>query len=143
MKQYYTTHLVKSEDLNHHGTLFAARTASWFVEAAFACAACEHGDPSEIVCRNIHGMSFSSPVNCGDIVRFTARVVHVGTTSLMVHVDVVSELTGQKAVDGYLTFVTIDHETGKKKPHGIVLDEAEDEQEAQQRLDAEALRAKA
>ncbi len=143
MKKYYTTHLVKSEDLNHHGTLFAARTASWFVEAAFACAACEHGDPSEIVCRNIHGMSFSSPVHCGDIVRFTARVVHVGTTSLMVHVDVVSELTGQKAVDGYLTFVTIDHETGKKKPHGLTLDEAEDEREARQRRDAEALRAKA
>lgn len=142
MRKYYTTHLVKSEDLNHHGTLFAARTASWFVEAAFACAACEHGDPSEIVCRNIHGMSFSSPVNCGDIVRFTARVVHVGTTSLMVHVDVVSELTGKKAVDGYLTFVTIDHETGKKKPHGIVLDAPEDDGEAQQRRDAEALRAK-
>lgn len=143
MKQYYTTHLVKSEDLNHHGTLFAARTASWFVEAAFACAACEHGDPSEIVCRNIHGMSFSSPVNCGDIVRFTARVVHVGTTSLMVHVDVVSELTGKKAVDGYLTFVTIDHATGQKKPHGIILDEPEDEREAQQRRNAETLRAKA
>ena len=58
MKKYYATHLVKSEDLNHHGTLFAARTASWFVESAFIAAACEHGDPSEIVCRNIHGMSF-------------------------------------------------------------------------------------
>lgn len=143
MKQYYTTHLVKSEDLNHHGTLFAARTASWFVESAFACAACEHGDPSEIVCRNVHGMSFSSPVQCGDIVRFSARVVHVGSTSLMVHVDVVSELTGQKAVDGYLTFVTIDHETGKKKAHSILLDEPADGQEAREREEALKLRAKA
>lgn len=142
MKKYYTTHLVKSEDLNHHGTLFAARTASWFVEAAFACAACEHGDPSEIVCRNIHGMSFSSPVRCGDIVRFTARVVHVGSTSLMVHVDVVSELSEQKAVDGYLTFVTVDHETGKKKAHAIALDEPEDAYEAEQREAAAKLRAK-
>lgn len=142
MKKYYTTHLVKSEDLNHHGTLFAARTASWFVEAAFACAACEHGNPNEIVCRNIHGMSFSSPVHCGDIVRFTARVVHTGNTSLMVHVDVVSELTGQKAVDGYLTFVTIDHDTGKKKTHNVVLDQAEDEHELDQRKAALALRAK-
>lgn len=140
MKQYYTTHLVKSEDLNHHGTLFAARTASWFVEAAFAAAACEHGDPSEIVCRNVHGMSFSSPVQCGDIVRFTARVVHTGSTSLMVHVDVVSELTGKKAVDGYLTFVTIDHESGRKKAHGIVLDEPADEEELRQREAAGKLR---
>ena len=65
MKKYYATHLVKSEDLNHHGTLFAARTASWFVESAFIAAACEHGDPSEIVCRNIHGMSFRTPVRNG------------------------------------------------------------------------------
>jgi hypothetical protein len=27
--------LVKSEDLNHHGTLFAGRTAEWFVESGF------------------------------------------------------------------------------------------------------------
>ena len=67
MKKYYATHLVKSEDLNHHGTLFAARTASWFVESAFIAAACEHGDPSEIVCRNIHGMSFRTPVRNGSV----------------------------------------------------------------------------
>ena len=45
MKKYYATHLVKSEDLNHHGTLFAARTASWFVESAFIAAACEYVFP--------------------------------------------------------------------------------------------------
>jgi len=28
-----TMRLVKSEDLNHHGTLFAGRTAEWFVES--------------------------------------------------------------------------------------------------------------
>lgn len=38
MRKYYTTHLVKSEDLNHHGTLFAARMASRFVEAIRALA---------------------------------------------------------------------------------------------------------
>lgn len=140
MREYYTTHLVKSEDLNHHGTLFAARTASWFVESAFVAAACEHGDPSEIVCRNVHGMSFSAPVHCGDVIRFVSRVVHTGTTSLMVHVEVTSELTGHEAVSGCLTFVTIDHETGKKKPHGIVLDESADDRERQQRQTAAALR---
>ena len=34
MKNYYTTRLVKSEDLNHHGTLFAGRMSEWFVEEA-------------------------------------------------------------------------------------------------------------
>lgn len=142
MKKYYTTHLVKSEDLNHHNTLFAARTAAWFVESAFVCAACEHGDPKEIVCRNIHGMSFSSPVKPGDIVKFTAQVVYAGTTSIMVHVGVSSELTDEKAVDGYLTFVTIDHNTGKKKAHNIVLDETENEYEIKIRENALKLRNK-
>ena len=140
MKKYYTTHLVKSEDLNHHNTLFAARTASWFVEAAFICAACEHGNPKEIVCRNIHGMSFSSPVKPGEIVKFISQVVYVGKTSLMVHVDIRNELTNEKYVDGYLTFVTIDHDTGKKKVHSIVLDEPENEYEEEIRLEAMRLR---
>ena len=141
MKKYYATHLVKSEDLNHHGTLFAARTASWFVESAFIAAACEHGDPSEIVCRNIHGMSFRTPVRNGSVVRFTSRVVHTGSTSLMVHVEVSDELTGQLAVDGYLTFVTVYKETGEKHPHGIVLDEPEDAPEVAEREGAQRLRA--
>ena len=141
MKKYYATHLVKSEDLNHHGTLFAARTASWFVESAFIAAACEHGDPSEIVCRNIHGMSFRTPVRNGSVVRFTSRVVHTGSTSLMVHVEVSGELTGQLAVDGYLTFVTVYKETGEKHPHGIVLDETEDAHEVAEREGAQRLRA--
>ena len=41
MRMYETLHLVKGEDLNHHGTLFAARAAGWFAEAGFAAAVCE------------------------------------------------------------------------------------------------------
>ena len=33
MPIYKTYHLVKSEDLNHHGTLYAGRNAEWFVES--------------------------------------------------------------------------------------------------------------
>ena len=140
MKKYFTTHLVKSEDLNHHGTLFAARTASWFVESAFIAAACEHGDPREIVCRNVHGMSFRMPVRNGEVVKFTSRVVYCGATSLMVHVEVMGEFSGQTAVDGYLTFVTVDKDTGRKKPHSITLDPPEDAHEAAEREGALQLR---
>lgn len=45
MKVFKISHLVKSEDLNHHGTLFAGRTAEWLVEAGFVTAAAEHGRP--------------------------------------------------------------------------------------------------
>ncbi len=42
-------HLVKSEDLNHHGTLYAGRTAEWFVETGFVSAA-KLLPPERIVC---------------------------------------------------------------------------------------------
>ena len=51
--------LVKSEDLNHHGTLFAGRGgAEWFVEACFICGAKSYGKPENIVWVNIHGLTF-------------------------------------------------------------------------------------
>ena len=34
-----TCRLIKSEDLNHHGTLFAGRCAEWFVESGFIAVA--------------------------------------------------------------------------------------------------------
>jgi len=34
MESFSSYHLVKSEDLNHHGTLFAGRSAEWTCSAA-------------------------------------------------------------------------------------------------------------
>ena len=39
IKTVTTRHFVVGEHLNHHGTLFAARAASWFVEAGLMAAA--------------------------------------------------------------------------------------------------------
>jgi len=141
MRVYNSIHLIKGEDLNHHGTLFAARTAAWYVEAAFAAAAAAHGNSDEIVCRNIHGMSFGVPVKKGDVVCFASRVARVGRTSITVHVSLRSELSGTEQVKGFVTFVTVDSQ-GKKKPHGIVLDEPADEEERRIRDLAEGLFAK-
>ena len=63
LKTHSICRLVKSEDLNHHGTLFAGKTAMWFVESGFiAAASLTH--PENIVCVNIHGMLFTRPVLC-------------------------------------------------------------------------------
>ncbi len=67
MKVFKISHLVKSEDLNHHGTLFAGRTAEWLVEAGFVTAAAEHGRPQDVLCVNVHGFTFKRPVEKGDI----------------------------------------------------------------------------
>jgi acyl-CoA hydrolase len=38
LREFPTFRLVKSEDLNHHGTLYAGRSAEWFVESGFIAA---------------------------------------------------------------------------------------------------------
>lgn len=139
MKEYKCARLVKSEDLNHHGTLFAGRTAEWFVESAFIAAASLMGDPRNVVCINIHGLIFKSPVQRGEIITFTSKVVNLGKTSITVYAKVYSELKDMTPVDGYLTFISVD-ENGHKVPHGLVLDEAKDEEEVQVREKAKSLR---
>ena len=53
IRSYDTHRLVKSEDLNHHGTLFAGRSAEWFVEAGFV-AASSLLNPKYLICLKIH-----------------------------------------------------------------------------------------
>ncbi len=82
-----TMRLVKSEDLNHHGTLFAGRTAEWFVESGFIAAA-SLLDPQNVVCLKIHGMFFTKPARSGDVLKFSSKVVYTGKSSLTVYVHV-------------------------------------------------------
>lgn len=139
MKYYEISHLIKSEDLNHHGTLFAGRSAEWLVESAFVAAAALHGRPQDVLCVNIHGFTFKKPVAKGDIVTFFSKVARVGTTSITVYVKVVSEISGAKHVDGYLTFVCVDQDSGTKRIHGIKMDEPADREEIEVRERAEKL----
>lgn len=133
MKEYRISHLVKSEDLNHHGTLFAGRASEWLVEAGFITASAEHGRPQDVLCVNIHGFTFRRPVQKGDIVTIMGRIVKTGTTSLMVHVRAVCEIEGVQNVEGFITFVCVEPDTRKKRVHGIVLDETDDPYELELR----------
>ena len=112
-----THHLVKNEDLNHHGTLYAGRIAEWFVETGFMTAASLL--PSEnLVCVKIHDMTFKCPVWAGETVRLTGEVVEAGRTSLRVRVTLsVKEI---EIMEGFATFVHVDV-SGKAAPHGIIL----------------------
>ena len=69
---FTSVHLVKGEDLNHHGTLYAGRTAEWFVESGFIAAA-SMTKPENIVCLKIHGMTFNRPIRKGELPVFTSR----------------------------------------------------------------------
>ncbi len=114
---YSTYHLIKSQDLNHHGTLYAGRCADWFVESGFI-AACSLAKSEHIVCLKIHGLLFSKPAHLGDILCFESKVVLAGRTSLISHVQVIKD--GQPILDGFITFIHVDLK-GKPQPHNIII----------------------
>ncbi|MDP4197741.1 MAG: hotdog domain-containing protein [Bacteroidota bacterium] len=133
IKSYSTYRLVKSEDLNHHGTLFAGRSAEWFVESGFI-AASSLVPANNVVCVKIHGMQFTRAVKLGQIVCYTSKIVYAGKTSLICYVRV--SLIENKEVtllDGFLTFVHVDENT-KPTPHGIVMEPKTEEDTYLQQL---------
>lgn len=130
MRTHSICRLVKSEDLNHHGTLFAGKTAMWFVEAGFiAAASLTH--PENIVCLNIHGMLFLKPIHNGAIVRFESKVALAGKTRLVSYVKVVDNRSDEFLLDGFISFVHVDRQ-GRPVPHGIVIETTDPEDRALQ-----------
>ena len=125
LRTYVINHLVKSEDLNHHGTLFAGKTAMWFVESGFIAAA-SLTKPEHIVCLNIHGMLFMKPIHNRSIIRFESRVVFAGETRLVSYVKVVDNSNDDFLVDGFITFIHVD-ENARRIPHGVVIKATEPE----------------
>lgn len=120
----YTSRLVKGEDLNHHGTLYAGRTAEWFVESGFVAAA-RLTNPENVVCLQIHSMQFTRPVHKGEIVTFKSQIVYAGTTSMIAHIHM--SATSGDVLEGFISFVHVD-KNGKPMKHGITLEAMSDEE---------------
>ena len=120
-----TMRLVKSEDLNHHGTLFAGRTAEWFVESGFISVA-SLLNPQNIVCLKIHGMYFTKPAKSGDVLKFSSRVVYTGNTSLTSYVHVEKNGAEEPLVDGFVTFIHVDENT-RPSPHHLQINPVTEE----------------
>lgn len=117
---FITHRLIKSEDLNHHGTLFAGRTAEWFVESGFV-AATSYVKPDRLVCLKIHGLLFTKPARLGDIIRFESRAVYAGRSSIITNIQAaVRRDDFEVLVDGFITFINVDEQTNAC-PHGIIL----------------------
>jgi acyl-CoA hydrolase len=132
-------HLIKSEDLNHHGTLFAGRMAEWFVEAAFIAASDFFGNPEGLVCIKLHGLKFSQPAKKGQTIIINPQIAEIGTTSITVYGKVVESRQDTILVEGFATFVCVDS-SGKKIPHGLTLPEPFTEEDRLLRDTARKLR---
>jgi acyl-CoA hydrolase len=114
------SHLVKYGDLNHHGTLFAGRMAEWMVETCFICAATAVQKPEDVVCVQVHGMSFIKPARRGDIIRVEAQLACLGRKSITVYGQVFVNQAVDPYVTSFATFVTINPQ-GKPYAHGLAL----------------------
>jgi acyl-CoA hydrolase len=126
IETFVTNRMVKGEDLNHHGTLFAGRSAQWFVEAGFIAAA-NLTHPENILCLKIHGMLFKKPVKMGSVIRYESKIVHAGRTSLVAHIRLFFSRNDEFLLEGFITFIHVD-ENGRPKPHNITINaiDAED-----------------
>lgn len=116
------SHLIRPEDLNHHGTLFAGQMAKWLVEAGLIMASRLTGKPEDIVCVQLHGMTFKKPANNGDLLEIKSRVAYLGSTSITVCSQVFRKKEVAPLVTSMATFVTVDKEN-RPYMHGFKLAE--------------------
>lgn len=128
MKYYDIYKLIKSEDLNHHGTLFAGRLAEWFVESCFITASNEYNHPENLVCLKIHELKFTKPISKGSIIKIQSKIVKAGTTSINVYGKVTKNNSDEILVDGFVTFVCVDKE-GKKMLHNLKIEESKTQED--------------
>lgn len=131
MKSYETSKLVKSEDMNHHDTLFAGRLAEWFAESTFMGASHlygKYGELDHLVAVEVHSMKYLGPSFNGDIIRFISTGIQAGKTSLTMYTKALRNNTDIKVAEGFISFVCIDG-AKQKIPHNIVLGEPETEEE--------------
>jgi acyl-CoA hydrolase len=138
LEKIITYKMIKSEDLNHHGTLFAGRCAEWFVEASFIAAG-NKLNPKHIVCLKVHGLEFLHPMRLGNILGFESQIVHVGKTSLTVYTKIHEIKTAEtKRLDGFITFCYVDSNS-KPIPHNLKLDIKTEEEKLLNQKAAELL----
>ena len=100
--------LVKTEDMNHHGNLYAGRMAEWFVEACYLCAVQTPGLPGAMVCLKIHDLVIKKPCPGGETICLETRIAKAGSSSLTVYGKIVSHGGRRFHAEGFITFVCVD-----------------------------------
>ncbi len=116
------THTVKAifpNTTNHYDTLFGGTALLWMDEVAFITAT--RFSRQKMVTVSSDRVDFNKPVPAGTIAELVGKVKHVGTTSVIIKVEVFIEQMysdeREKAIEATFTMVAIDDE---KKPVKIV-----------------------
>lgn len=105
-------------DLNQAGDVFGGWIMS-HVDVAGAIPAMKLSQ-GRVVTVAVNSFLFKEPISVGDLVSFYAEVIHVGTTSMKVKVEVYAEhdiyhAHVVKVTEAELTYVAVDSEGRKRK----------------------------
>lgn len=109
--------LAAPTDVSEDGvTVQAGRVLEWIDKAGYACAVGYSG--GYCVTAYVGNVHFTRPIENGDLIEVTARIVHTGRSSMQVVVTVdaadVRERVFQPAMDCILVFVAIDEDRRAK-----------------------------
>ncbi len=116
-----TTHLVKSEDLNHHQTLYGGRCVEWAVEMAYITAQNCFDESKSLVFISIRNLAMRTPARLGELVEYTGQIDYVGESTIGIRVDahmLQPRNDAKVVVTGTFLFCTVDKD-GKAVSHGL------------------------
>jgi len=110
--------LAEPTDVNFGGKVHGGMVMKWIDQAGYACAVGWSG--AYCVTASVSGIQFVKPILIGDLVSVRARLIHTGTSSMHLAVDVqASDLrTGERrlATSCVMVFVALDRPEGRPTP---------------------------
>ena len=124
------TELVLPNDTNLHNNLMGGRLMYW-MDIAAALAASKHSN-TPVVTASVDNISFTNPIELGNVVHIEAKVTRAFTSSMEVHLNVWGEDIIQqnkyKSNEAYYTFVSLGSDE-KPKQVPQLTPETEEEKE--------------
>ena len=126
--------LAQPKDVNYGGKVFGGAVMGWIDQAAYALAAGWSGRYAVTV--YVGGIQFESPVQIGNLVEVSARLLHTGSSSMHIGVDVhardprSADDTALRATHCIVVFVAIGDD-GKPVPVPLYEPQNDEERELQ------------
>ncbi len=122
------TEMVLPNDTNTLNNLMGGRLMHW-MDIVTAISAQRHAN-STVVTASADNISFSKPINLGDVVTLKAQVTRAFNSSMEVHVTVSAENlpkgTKQETHSAFFTFVAVDKENNKLQVPELIPETAEE-----------------
>lgn len=116
--KFYSSKIIKPQDLNPGGTLFGGTLLGWIDEDAAIFVISRLGS-KRIVTKYMSEINFVSSAKNGDIIEIGLEVVKYGRTSITIRCLVRNKMTKQEIITiEKIVFVHVDA-NGRPTPHGI------------------------